>query len=1154
MTALPQDAVADLQQRIAELERQLETAVNERDAAIERQTASALVNFRLKNELRAAAERQNAGAEILNAIANTHGDAGHALQRIAEATQHFFNAASVTIRIAEGDQWVQTVRVGSSAHLTGAQPTSDAITGGTNLPATVYRWNRQVHIADLDNVDPSMADWPVRTARAAGIRTVCGSPLRRDGKATGALIVYRDRLAPFTEDELALQQSFADQAVIAIENARLFNETEKALARQTATSDVLRVISGSPTDVQPVFDEIVQTAVRLLGCETSFIQRCDGTHFWTVARCTREGLVPVIQSRHAPIDPGANFPSRAIVAKQTLYLPDWSEIELPEFERRIQRELGYNSAIYLPLIREGQCIGLLGIAGSRPRMFSEADIALAESFSDQAVIAIENTRLFSETQEALERQTATADILKVIASSPSDVQPVFEAIAASANRLIGGFSTAVFRFIDGVAHLTAFTPTTPEADEVLRSHFPRPVDGFEAAELAQQGRPVVVTNTEEATDQRITDIGRARGFSSMLFVPLMNSGVPIGLISVTRAATGLFATHHVQLLQTFADQAVIAIENTRLFNETQEALERQTATADILKVIASSPSDVQPVFEAIVGSAKRLLGGFTAAVFRLIDEDVHLAAYTPTNPAADEALEADFPQPVENFEAFRLAQDGKPFPIPDTEEVPHQPLRDIARLHGFRSMLWVPITNGGKTIGIISVTRAEPGAFAPHHVQLLQTFADQAVIAIENTRLFNETQEALERQTATADILKVIASSPSDVQPVFDAIASSSKQLIGGFSATVFRFVDGIVNLAAYTPISPAADKVLTASFPRPTANLPFFELAKGGKVVQEADAETNPDAGLRDLARARGFRSSLFSPLMSQGTPIGLIVVTRKEPGPFAAHHVQLLETFADQAVIAIENTRLFNETQEALERQTATADILKVIASSPSDVQPVFEAIVNSAAQLFEPCAATITTLKDNKLHWNAAAGSIEGFDVERTRTVYPIPFDLERAPSARAMLERRIIEIPDIESPDTPEFTREAAAAGGFRSITFVPLVDQEQGIGTIIFTHPQPGYRFSERQLALIQTFADQAVIAIQNTRLFNETREALERQTATADILKVIASSPSDVQPVFDAIAASANRLIGHGSRDHCSPSSTKSCTQGVYADHAGGRC
>jgi signal transduction histidine kinase len=208
-----------------------------------------------------------------------------------------------------------------------------------------------------------------------------------------------------------------------------------------------------------------------------------------------------------------------------------------------------------------------------------------------------------------------------------------------------------------------------------------------------------------------------------------------------------------------------------------------------------------------------------------------------------------------------------------------------------------------------------------------------------------------------------------------------------------------------------------------------------------------------------------------------------------------------------------------------------LKVIASSPSDVQPVFEAIVRSAAKLFEPCSATITTLKEDKLHWGATAASISGFDVERVRSIYPIPFDPDRAPSARAMLERRIVEIPDVAAPATLEFTRNAAAAGGFRSITFAPLVAREQGIGTIIFTHPQAGFRYSERQLALIQTFADQAVIAIQNARLFNEVQartrdlaESLEHQTAISDILRVISSSPGNVQPVLTTVAQHAAQI------------------------------
>ena len=209
---------------------------------------------------------------------------------------------------------------------------------------------------------------------------------------------------------------------------------------------------------------------------------------------------------------------------------------------------------------------------------------------------------------------------------------------------------------------------------------------------------------------------------------------------------------------------MIAIENSRLFNETREALERQTATADILKVIASSPSDVQPVFEAIAVSAKHLLGGFSATVLHFIGDELHLVAFTPTNPEADQGLKASFPRRTAEFPIFALIRDGATIQFPDTEaeNVPAMN-RDLGRLRGFRSVLFVPLMSRGKPVGILSVTRITPGAFAEHHVQLLQTFADQAVIAIENTRLFNETQEALERQTATAEILKVIASSPSDM-------------------------------------------------------------------------------------------------------------------------------------------------------------------------------------------------------------------------------------------------------------------------------------------------------------------------------------------------------------------------------------------------------
>ena len=571
-------------------------------------------------------------------------------------------------------------------------------------------------------------------------------------------------------------------------------------------------------------------------------------------------------------------------------------------------------------------------------------------------------------------------------------------------------------------------------------------------------------------------------------------------------------------------------ENARLRAELRAAREQQAATADILKVIASSPSDVQPVFDAIATSAKRLIGGFSAAVFRFVDDVGHLAAFTPTRPAADETWKASFPRRLSDFPPFEWVRGGEAAQIPDTEALPD--VRDLGRLRGFRSVLVTPLMSGGVVIGLVSVSRLEPGSFADHHVQLLQTFADQAVIAIENTRLFNETQEALERQTATADILKVIASSPSDVQPVFDAIATSANRLLGGFSSTVFRFIDGIAYLKAFTPTTPAADEILKATFPRPVADFPPFRMAQAGEVTQIADTEALSDE-LLEISRARGYRSMLYAPLMNDGVSIGFIAVTRVQPGAFADHHVQLLRTFADQAVIAIENARLFDEVQaktrdltEALTYQTGSANILSVIASSPTEVEPVLKAIVESACELCDAYDAVVLLKDGDDLRFSAHQG--------------PIPVKLEKlrinrnSVTGRSVIDRVPVHLHDALSDEGAEFPegQEHSRRDGFRSILCVPMLREGESIGAITLRRFEVN-PFSDKQIALLQTFADQAVIAIGNVRLFEEVQartqelsESLEQQTATSEVLSVISSSAGDLVPVFDAMLGKAMHLCG----------------------------
>jgi GAF domain-containing protein len=735
-----------------------------------------------------------------------------------------------------------------------------------------------------------------------------------------------------------------------------------------------------------------------------------------------------------------------------------------------------------------------------------------------------------ELKEAREQQAATAEILKVIANSPDDVQPVFEAIATSAKRLLGGFTAAVFRLSDGAVHLAAFTPTNPVADEALRADFPKPVDAFEPLQLTRPGEPFPIPDTEEIPYAPIREIARLHGFRGMLFVPLMNGGLPIGVISVTRAEPGAFAPHHIQLLQTFADQAVIAIENARLFEEVQaktadlsEALQQQTATADVLKAISRSAFDLQAVLDALLTSACRLCEADIGTIRYEDGDSYRLAATYGCKPEWIKHFSGYSTKPDQSSVFGQTIIGGRTVHMPDVLANTNFNRPQAQKLIGFRAALGVPLVRDGHTFGVINLFRFAVGSFEPKQIEIVETFADQAVIAIENVRLFNETQEALERQTATADILKVIASSPSDVQPVFDAIAHSAKRLIGGFSTAVHRVIDDIDHLAAFTPTNPESDEVLKAAFPRHRSELPaIISLVENGETVQIADSEA-ADEQIRKLARARGWRSATYTPLMNQGTFIGFIVCTRRETGMLADHYVQLLRTFADQAVIAIENARLFNETKETLERQTATADILKVIAGSPTDVQPVFDAIAESARRLLTSHTAVVTRVIDDVVHLAASTAETEA-PAHAAQGLLPYPLSSDRI-HARVARTGQVAVNTDAPNSDLPQEIKEFARTVGWRSMLVVPMLRNEIAIGTIGITRREPG-SFDDTTVDLLKTFADQAVIAIENARLFNETKEALARQTATSDVLKVIASSPSNLQPVFDAIAERSKALIG----------------------------
>ncbi|MBR0709745.1 GAF domain-containing protein [Bradyrhizobium liaoningense] len=364
-----------------------------------------------------------------------------------------------------------------------------------------------------------------------------------------------------------------------------------------------------------------------------------------------------------------------------------------------------------------------------------------------------------DLKEAREQQAATAQILKVIASSPDDVQPVFEAIAISANRLIGGFSTAVFRYIDGMQHLEAFTPTNPVADEALRASFPRHLTTSSApVELLRDGKPMQIVDTESSPNILARDLARLRGFRSMLFTPLMSNGVPIGLITVTRVETGSFADHHVQLLQTFADQAVIAIENARLFNEAREALERQTATSEVLQVISSSPGGLGPVFEAMLENAVRICRASFGTLLlyegdRLRRVARMAAQNVPQLYAPDQETPPHFIAPFDGAPSLgRLVETKALVHIADIAT--EHPDDLIYKVAAARTVLIVPMLKESELVGGFAVYRKEVQEFSDKQVELLEHFAAQAVIAIENTRLLKELRQRTDDLSQSLDDLR----------------------------------------------------------------------------------------------------------------------------------------------------------------------------------------------------------------------------------------------------------------------------------------------------------------------------------------------------------------------------------------------------------------
>jgi GAF domain-containing protein/HAMP domain-containing protein len=460
-----------------------------------------------------------------------------------------------------------------------------------------------------------------------------------------------------------------------------------------------------------------------------------------------------------------------------------------------------------------------GLAAS----FNQMAASLKESYEGLEQKVEARTRELAEANreltESLEQQTATSEILRVISSSPTDVQPVFDAIAASATRLCGAVNALVSRFDGQLLHLVAHHNVDPTRLEALEQTYPRPADRGSVNGRVVGSHAVVHVHDVAADPEYNLPYATTVGYRTALGVPMLREGMAIGVILVARDHVAPFSDKQIALLQTFADQAVIAIENVRLFKELEarnaeltDTLARQTATGEVLRAISRAQTDAQPVFDIIAASAVRLCNAAYCSVCLYDGEWIRMAAIQNVDPSRAEMLQRVFPLRVDDGTLpGRVIRTRAVMQIPDVAEDPDYRLKQEIQAMGFRSLLAVPLLRDREPIGTVNVGRIEPGPFSSTQVELLQTFADQAVIAIENVRLFTELQEknralteahaqvteSLDQQTATAEILRVIASSPTDLQPVFDAIVASAVKLCGGLFGGIYRYDGELVEVVA---------------------------------------------------------------------------------------------------------------------------------------------------------------------------------------------------------------------------------------------------------------------------------------------------------------------------------------------------------------------